>query len=129
MCHTSNVTVPPRLRMKYKGLVPRVHVIDYGTRTGTLYRPRRNQLHEDIFENVSDDEILSNPDFHAQNVYAIVSSTLTRFEAALGRHVSWSFADNAHQIKIAPHAFQDANAFYSQDDEALAFGYFPGKTN
>lgn len=105
----------------------RVHVIDYDTRTGTHYKPRRNKLLEDLYEDISDDEILSSPDFHAQNVYAIVSSTLARFEAALGRHVSWAFKDNTHQVKIAPHAFQDANAFYSRDDEALAFGYFRGQ--
>lgn len=105
----------------------RVQVIDYDTRTGTLYKPRRSKLLEDIYQDISDDEILNNPDFHAQNVYAIVSSTLARFEAALGRHVSWAFEGNAHQIKVAPHAFQDANAFYSREDEALAFGYFRGK--
>lgn len=105
----------------------RVHVIDYDTRSGTYYKPRTSRLQEDIYENISNDEILGNPDFHAQNVYAIVSSVLARFEAALGRHVSWGFSGNAHQIKIAPHAFQDANAFYSRDDEALAFGYFRGQ--
>ena len=26
-----------------------------------------------------------------------------------------------------PHAFLDANAFYSRDSEALLFGYFPGR--
>src|SRR5262249_45005258 len=30
-------------------------------------------------------------------------------------------------IKIAPHAFVDANAFYSRRDEGLFFGYFPGR--
>jgi len=49
---------------------------------------------------------------------------LTRFEFALGRRVSWGFY--GHQIKVAPHAFADANAFYSENDQALMFGYFPG---
>lgn len=105
----------------------RIQVIDYDTRTGTLYKPRRTNLNTDIFENVGDDEILKNPDFHAQNVYGIVLATLARFETALGRHVSWAFEDDAHQVKIAPHAFMDANAFYSREDEALAFGYFQGQ--
>ena len=121
-----------QLRVPAESVVPgpggaRVQVIDYDTRTGTFYKPRRTNLREDIYTDISDDEILGNPDFHAQNVYAIASSTLSRFEAALGRHVSWAFDGSAHQIKIAPHAFQDANAFYSREDEALAFGYFKGQ--
>jgi hypothetical protein len=53
-------------------------------------------------------------------------STLWQFEAALGRHVSWAFhGSKSHQLNIAPHAFCDANAFYSRDDEGLFFGYVP----
>ena len=43
------------------------------------------------------------------------------FEFALGRRVPWGF--RGHQINIAPHAFADANAFYSKRDSA-ALGYF-----
>jgi len=67
---------------------------------------------------------LNDPHFHAQNVYAIVMRILARFEFALGRRVSWGF--DGHQLKVAPHAFAEANAFYSESDEALMFGYFPG---
>jgi hypothetical protein len=81
----------------------------------------------DPYSNASDSKLLSDPGFHAQNVYAIVMRTLARFEYALGRRVSWGFY--GHQIKVAPHAFADANAFYSEDDQALMFGYFQGKTN
>jgi hypothetical protein len=66
--------------------------------------------------------LLEDPQFHAQNVYAIVMRTLMHFERALGRRVSWSFG--GHQLKVAPHAFAEANAFYSKRDEALLFGYF-----
>ena len=108
----------------------RVHVVDYDSSTGTLYRPRkypppRSETDGDPFEKASDNELLSNPNFHAQNVYAIVMRTLARFEFALGRRVSWGFY--GHQIKVAPHAFGDANAFYSERDQALMFGYFPGR--
>jgi hypothetical protein len=65
---------------------------------------------------------IGDPAFHAQNSYAIVMRTLARFERALGRRVSWSFA--GHQLHVAPHAFADANAFYSRDDWGLFFGYF-----
>jgi len=109
----------------------RVHVVDYDSSTGTLYRPikyraLKSESDHDPFETASDDELLSNPNFHAQNVYAIVMRTLARFEFALGRRVSWGFY--GHQIKVAPHAFADANAFYSERDQALMFGYFPGRS-
>ena len=107
----------------------RVHVIDFDASTQTLYQPyeyprRQDGLMADRFANVSDQRLLSDPHFHAQNVYAIVMRTLARFEFALGRRVSWGF--DGHQLKIAPHAFADANAFYSERDESLMFGYFPG---
>ena len=110
----------------------RVHVVDYDSSTGTLYRPLKyrplkSEQDGDLFANASDEELLSNPNFHAQNVYAIVMRTLARFEFALGRRVSWGFY--GHQIKVAPHAFADANAFYSERDQALMFGYFPGRSN
>src|SRR5262249_12651541 len=57
--------------------------------------------------------------------YAIVMKTLARFEFALGRRIAWAFP--GHQLKVAPHAFADANAFYSRRDEGLFFGYFPGR--
>jgi hypothetical protein len=108
----------------------RVHVLDFDASTQTLYRPHefpcgKDRLVEDRFARAEDDKLLSDPGFHAQNVYAIVMRTLARFEFALGRRVSWGF--DGHQLKIAPHAFADTNAFYSDRDEALMFGYFPGQ--
>lgn len=66
--------------------------------------------------------VLADPAFHAQNVYAIVMRTLGVFEFALGRRVAWGF--EGHQLHVAPHAFLEANAFYSEQDKALMFGYF-----
>lgn len=106
----------------------RVHVIDYDSSTGTHYIPRDyppiidGQLSDPFEKLKNDDSIVNNPHFHAQNVYAIVMRTLARFEFALGRRISWGF--DGHQINVAPHAFADANAFYSKDDRALMFGYF-----
>ena len=79
-----------------------------------------NGDYRDPFRRPSNQTILKNPKFHAQNVYAIVMRTLARFEFALGRRISWGF--HGHQLKVAPHAFADANAFYSEDDQALMFG-------
>lgn len=109
----------------------RVQVIDYDSTTNTFYKPRKNRDYEgedggltDPFKRAGDRVLLEDPSFHAQNVYAIAMRILARFEFALGRRVSWQF--NSHQLKVAPHAFADANAFYSRDDESLLFGYFPG---
>src|SRR5687767_928502 len=107
----------------------RVDVVDYDSSTMTLYKPikypRLNaKAGGDPFADATDSDLLNDPNFHSQNVYAIVMKTLARFEFALGRRVSWGFY--GHQIKVAPHAFADANAFYSERDQALMFGYFPG---
>lgn len=106
----------------------RVRVIDYDSTTKILYPPLEYRvlesgLYNDPFIDEPDSVLLNDPLFHAQNVYAIVMRTLARFEYALGRRVSWSFM--GHQLQIAPHAFADANAFYSKRDQALLFGYFP----
>jgi hypothetical protein len=114
------------------GLGPRgyrVQVLDYDSSSGVLYEPgvqpsnRHRGTDPDAFASHSDQQLLDDPDFHAQNVYAIVMRTLARFEFALGRRVGWSFG--GHQIQVAPHAFADANAFYSKRDRGLLFGYFP----
>ncbi|MBX7540323.1 hypothetical protein [Qipengyuania sphaerica] len=68
--------------------------------------------------------MLGNPAFHAQNCYALISNTILEFERALGRTIQWGFESGGHQLKVSPHAFNDMNAFYSRDDELLAFGYF-----
>jgi hypothetical protein len=101
----------------------RAQVVDYDASTSTLYRPF-DLGRKDRFATAADRTLIADPRFHAQNVYAIVMRTLARFEFALGRRVAWSF--RAHQLKIAPHAFTGANAFYSKRDRALLFGYFTG---
>lgn len=115
----------------------RVRVVDYDASSASLYRDEvasRNEADDlsDPFargENESQAEheqrLLANPNFHCQNAYAIIMRTLSRFERALGRRVPWSFG--GHQINVAPHAFSLANAFYSEEDEAIMFGYFPGR--
>lgn len=120
----------------------RVNVIDFDTESGTLYqpavlKPAPNGQYVDPFALKTnadgtpakrprgyDRKLLSDPTFHAQNVYAIVMRTLAKFEFALGRRVPWG--SQGHQIHVAPHAFADANAFYSREDRAIFFGYFMG---
>ena len=112
----------------------RVHVVDYDASSnqwfvpldakefGSTLEPRDPFADTGGSARQFNGRLLDDPRFHAQNVYAITMRTLAQFERALGRRVSWSFG--GHQIKAAPHAFAEANAFYSADDEALLFGYF-----
>lgn len=104
----------------------RIHVIDYDSTRNRFHAPFAMNPQKDRYAGASDPAALvADRNFHAQNVYGHVATTLVQFEAALGRHVSWSFASRVHHLKVAPHAFVDANAFYSRADEALVFGYFP----
>ncbi|MEA3054173.1 MAG: hypothetical protein QOG72_3076 [Sphingomonadales bacterium] len=116
----------------------RVKVVDYDASSRLLYQDKIdhepvNGEFKDPFARAPEEDdpqyeqrLLGNPNFHAQNVYAIVMRTLARFEFALGRRVAWSFG--GHQLNVAPHAFSEANAFYSEEDKGLFFGYFDGIT-
>jgi hypothetical protein len=110
----------------------RIHVIDYDSTSDVLHPPipipagvnRDDGLPDDPFENVTDDKaLLNSPAFHAWMTYGVIMKTLSRFEFALGRRIGWSF--DGHQIQVSPHAFADANAFYSDRAQGLFFGYFP----
>lgn len=121
---TTTVDLPAeRLERGPKG--HRVHVVDYDASTDRVYAPRTTDVERDHYSRVRDvDRLVRDPWFHQQNVYALVMSTLFRFERALGRPAEWAFRDS-HQIKVAPHAYQDANAAYSRESESIGFGYFP----
>jgi hypothetical protein len=115
----------------------RVRVVDYDSSSQCMYKDlieRRNEADDlaDPFakragesDEAYEKRLLDDPNFHSQNCYAIVMRTLARFERALGRRVAWSFG--GHQLNVAPHAFCLANAFYSEEDKALFFGYFPDR--
>ena len=119
----------------------RVKVVDFDASTNTLYEPADIDMGDETtyddryapdanrFKNKAglyDATLLGDPRFHAQNVYAIVMRTLARFEFALGRRVAWG--SDGHQLHVAPHAFAEANAFYSRADQAIFFGYFVGNS-
>ncbi len=109
----------------------RVHVIDYDSTAGVMYPPvalpsgfnSDSDQPRDPFKNVPDEKLLKDPAFHALMTYGIIMKVLSRFEFALGRRISWGFG--GHQIRVAPHAFADANAFYADSAQGLFFGYFP----
>ena len=114
----------------------RIKVVDYNATDGVIYKdmqdyedaqgqpvdPFAPRPGQSLLDADYQARLIGDPNFHAQNVYAIAMRTLWHFEHALGRRVSWSFG--GHQLHIAPHAFAQANAFYSELDRTLMFGYF-----
>lgn len=82
----------------------------------------------------------SDPQFHQQMVYAVIMTTIKNFEKALGRPVMWSTqlidanfgsgkprkikSEYVPRLRVYPHAFRDANAYYDPQKKALLFGYF-----
>jgi hypothetical protein len=122
---TTTVEVPAeRLERGPKG--HRIHVLDYDGSADRFYRSRVGSPEKDFYTKVTDiDRLVKDAHFHQQNAYALAMSTLFQFERALGRPVDWGFAEPSHQLKVAPHAFLDANAYYSRESESLNFGYFP----
>lgn len=80
-----------------------------------------------------------NPAFHQQMVYAVACKIAEHFEHALGRPLFWrrrfverkpdqkAVVDYVERLRIYPHAFRGANAYYSPEHCALLFGYFQSR--
>lgn len=120
---TANVKVPWS-RMEDGPRGARLHVVDFDASTGA-YLKHRGIPNDDPFAQASDAELRTDKAFHAQQVYAVAARTLAAFEQALGRRLSWGFP--GHHLFLVPHAFAEANAYYSSADKALLFGYVPGE--
>lgn len=78
----------------------------------------------------------SDPRFHQQMVYAVVSQTLRTFDRALGRAVRFRFqrrgrrdTRDRHRLRVYPHGVNEANAFYSRELRGLVFGYFSASSD
>ena len=109
-----------------------VEVVDYDPASRCFYEPA------DLESAVATDGLdpdEGDPRFHQQFVYAVAMTTVKNFELALGRRVLWSNRDETRpagdwdryveRLRIYPHAFRGANAYYSPRKNALLFGYFP----
>ena len=71
----------------------------------------------------------SDPRFHQQMVYAVCSTVYAAFRRALGRHISWGMDHNHPEnepcrLRLKPHAFEGANAYYDKHAGDLCFGYY-----
>jgi hypothetical protein len=101
----------------------RIEVIDYDGPNKCYYRPI----------NLNDEAILmtgglepseSDPRFHQQMVYAVAMKVLENFDQALGRKLRFRRDNKNIRLRIFPHAFNGANAFYDPQQIGLFFGYF-----
>lgn len=109
-------------------------VIDYDPASNCFYDPVDLNSVEVLAQNglpVSE----GNPKFHQQFVYTIAMQTLEHFEQSLGRKMIWSARryvtedqqfkkEYVSKLRLYPHGFRGANAYYSPGEKAILFGYF-----
>lgn len=132
--HGKILTTKVRIFAEWLGKGPRshrFHVVDYDETTREYIEPRDPLAsfsgpgwspYRDDFEKASDETLVNDPHFRAQNVFVIASRTLDAFESALGRRVPWSFG--GQQLTLVPHALVMENAYYEAGDQSIYFGYF-----
>ncbi|MDB5128352.1 hypothetical protein [Mucilaginibacter sp.] len=108
-------------------------VIDIDPPSNCYYEPINLDSREVLSQNgLTPSE--GNPQFHQQFVYTIAMKTLEYFEQSLGRKLIWNSRVThesgkiqehyVKRIRLYPHAFRDANAYYSTEKKSILFGYF-----
>lgn len=114
------IDIPNETTLEKGPVGERIQVIDYDGVSRVLYTP----------VDLNDEAILmqnglepteSDPRFHQQMVYAIAMKVLENFDIALGRKL---YFRRQRPLRIFPHAFCGANAFYDHKLRAVLFGYF-----
>jgi hypothetical protein len=101
----------------------KIEVVDYDSEHDCYYAPL----------DLNDPSILmqgglepneSDPRFHQQMVYAVAMKTIENFERALGRQIAFKRRPGQERLRLFPHAFHGANAFFDPKLNAVLFGYF-----
>jgi hypothetical protein len=106
-----------------------VAVVDYDAANKCYYEPV-DLDDPKVLANQGLDLSESDPRFHQQMVYAVVSETVERFKFALGRDIHWKAHWGAKdsplydKLLLFPHGVQEANAYYDPDLHGIVFGYF-----
>lgn len=117
-----------------------IEVMDVDPASGCWYEPV-DLSSDDVSSQHGLDPSEGSPQFHQQFVYAVAMKTIWHFERALGRKVIWapqlvrkrrprSTNDRklerryVRALRIHPHAFREANAYYDPEKVAVEFGYF-----
>lgn len=106
----------------------RLEVIDYDGAQKRFYKPV-NLDNPAILMQGGLEPSESDPRFHQQMVYAVALKTLENFDRALGRILKLGSRNRKRgltypRLRLFPHAFYGANAFYSPNLNAILFGYF-----
>jgi len=102
----------------------RVAVIDYDGANKCYYTPI-NLNDPALLMQDGLDPTEADPRFHQQMVYAVTMKVIENFEWALGRRI---YFHRRRKLRILPHAFQGANAFFDPKLRAVLFGYFRADT-
>ncbi len=119
-----------------------LEIIDYDPTTQSFYQPV-DLNHPYILAQDGLPPSESNPQFHQEMCYAVAMTTIKNFEKALGRPIIWSphhynkteggvtkqLYEYVKVLRIYPHAFRDANAYYTSQKKAVLFGYFVSQAN
>jgi hypothetical protein len=99
----------------------RISVVDFNASTGKYYPPvDLNDPHLLMQGGLEPSE--SDPRFHQQMVYAVAMRTLENFDKALGRKIYLN--KRGLPLRLFPHAFYGANAYFDERLHAVLFGYF-----
>jgi hypothetical protein len=105
-----------------------VQVVDYDGRYECYYEPVDLNKPAMLMENGLEPSE-ADPQFHQQMVYAVAMKVTETARRALGRPITF-YRRNRPLLRLMPHAFVGANAFFDPDLNAILFGYFrASKTN
>ena len=104
----------------------RIKVVDYNATTNRYY-PAVDLNDTHLLMQGGLNPMESDPRFHQQMVYAVAMRTLENFDKALGRRIHIS--RRGKQLRLLPHAFNEANAYYDTRLHAILFGYFQADPN
>lgn len=98
----------------------RVEVVDYDATRGVYY-PAVDLNDPAILMQTGLSPSESDPRFHQQMVYAVAMKVIENFDRALGRRITFK---QRKKLRLFPHAFFGANAFFDPKLTAVCFGYF-----
>ena len=104
-----------------------VQVVDYDGRRDCYYAPVHLDHPALLMQNgIEPNEI--QPQFHQQMVYAVSMKVIETAQRALGRPITFH-RPGRPRLRLMPHAFVGANAFFDPKLNAILFGYFRASTS